>query len=71
MVRNYKKKEQGGRTNYSKDPHMVAAYNAVMAGEMPTAVEREIAECIVAMADWGWGFSTTEVRDIIQDFVKS
>ena len=38
--------------------------------DLPTAVEREIAECVLLMADWGWGFSAMEVRDIIQDLVR-
>jgi len=106
MVRNYKKKESGGRQNYSNDPKMTAAYNLVMTGkisayaaakqfgvnhkalwqrtsgnipinahqgrstDLPPAVEEELTECILLMADWGWGFSTAEVKDIVQDFVQ-
>ena len=36
MVRNYKKKEAGGRKNYSQDPKMEEAFNAVMGKKMST-----------------------------------
>ncbi|KAK3792728.1 hypothetical protein RRG08_064398 [Elysia crispata] len=33
--------------------------------------EQEMVDCILLMADWGWGFSAEEVRDVVQDFVKT
>ncbi|GFO08331.1 hypothetical protein PoB_003483600 [Plakobranchus ocellatus] len=33
--------------------------------------ETELAECIKLMAEWGWGFSSEEVKDIVQDFVSA
>jgi len=39
----------------------------------PTALsvyhEKELAECIKLMADWGYGFSKGEVLDIVQEFI--
>lgn len=105
MVRNFKKKEEGGRRNLSQCHEMVDAYNAVMGKQMTvnaaakyysvnkksllrrvsseipinahvgkqTALsslhEMELAECIKLMADWGYGFTTEEVKDIVQEFV--
>ncbi|GFO02955.1 pogo transposable element with krab domain [Plakobranchus ocellatus] len=106
MVRNYKKKAEGGRRNLKDCQEMVAAYNAVMAkqmtlngaskyygvnkksllrrmsGEIPvnahmgktTAIsstyESELAQCIKLMAEWGYGFTSEEVKDIVQEFVR-
>ncbi|RUS88034.1 hypothetical protein EGW08_004200 [Elysia chlorotica] len=33
--------------------------------------ETELVKCIKLMAEWGWGFSSEEVKDIVQDFVSS
>ena len=30
--------------------------------------ERELAECIVLVAEWGWGFTKPEVKDLIQKY---
>ena len=32
--------------------------------------EEELADCLIVLAEWGWGFSKEEVKDIIQEFVK-
>ncbi|KAK3741829.1 hypothetical protein RRG08_018529 [Elysia crispata] len=91
MVRNYKREEAGGRKNYSQDPKMEEAFNAVMGKKMstyaaakhlgvghkalwfrttgkipinahqdrspdlPHIIEQEMVDCILLMADWGWG----------------
>ena len=106
MVRNYKKKTEGGRRNLSDSQEMVDAYNAVISKQMTlcaaskyfginkksllrwvnseipvnahvgrkTALspiyETELAECIKLMAEWGYGFNSEEVRDIVQEFVR-
>lgn len=31
--------------------------------------EDELADCIKLLAEWGWGFTKEEVKDVIQDFV--
>ena len=33
--------------------------------------ENELAECIKVFADWGWGFTKAEVKDIVQEFVQN
>ncbi|XP_065675800.1 uncharacterized protein LOC124807481 isoform X2 [Hydra vulgaris] len=33
--------------------------------------EKELSECLILMADWGWGFTRGEVKDLIQDFLKT
>ena len=33
-------------------------------------IKQDMVNCILLIADWGWGFSA-EVRDIVQDFVKT
>ena len=38
---------------------------------LTAAQEDELAECIMLMARWGWGFSADEVKDIVQEFVKA
>ncbi|KAK3738763.1 hypothetical protein RRG08_035643 [Elysia crispata] len=32
--------------------------------------EQELAECLILLAEWSWGFSKEEVKDIIQEFLK-
>lgn len=32
-------------------------------------LETELVECIKLMSEWGWGFTSEEVKDIVQDFV--
>ena len=32
--------------------------------------EEELADCLIVFAEWGWGFSKEEVKDIIQKFLK-
>ena len=32
--------------------------------------EEELADCLIVLAEWGWGFIKEEVKDIIQEFVK-
>ena len=39
--------------------------------DLPHIIEQEMVDCILLMADWGWGFSAQEVREILQDFVKT
>lgn len=31
--------------------------------------ERELASCIKLMAEWGWGFTSEEIKDVVQEFV--
>lgn len=107
MVRNYKKKEEGGRRSFEKSQEMIHAYNAVMKkemslnqaskyygvnkksllrrvnGEIPvdahagrgttlsSLFEEELAECLKLLASWGWGFSTEELKNVVQEFIES
>ena len=32
--------------------------------------EQELAECLKLLADWGWGFSKSEVKDLVQEFCQ-
>ncbi|XP_041377275.1 uncharacterized protein LOC121389691 [Gigantopelta aegis] len=36
---------------------------------LPAVCEEELSECLKLLADWGWGFSKEEVKDIVNDFV--
>ncbi|GFS27075.1 hypothetical protein ElyMa_001738700, partial [Elysia marginata] len=110
MVREYKKKTEGSRQNFSTSQAMVDAHNshnsvfkqadapqcccqvlrhqqdvsvAQVSGEIPVNVhvgrqtaiaslhEAKLADCIKfkVMADWGYGVTSEEVKDIVQQFV--